>query len=70
MASPMIPSRLSPTNAPRPHHAPSCPATFRLDEGPPAPCEGHEGHEGPHVARVTVTWADAPKPPEKETPDA
>ncbi len=60
----MIPSRLNRRDAPRPHHAPPCPATF--PDEPSTRCEGVEGHAGPHVARVTVTWAE---PPTKEPTD-
>lgn len=60
----MIPSRLSLANAPRPHHAPPCPAAF--PDEPSTRCEGVEGHDGPHVARVTVTWTE---PPTKEPTD-
>lgn len=50
----MIPSRLSRADAPRPHPAAPCPATFPRE--PSTRCEGVEGHDGPHVARVTVCW--------------
>lgn len=55
-----IPSRLDRRSAPRPHHAPPCPGTLVLDDETAAPCEGVEGHDGPHVARVTVTWVTIP----------
>lgn len=53
-----IPSRLDRRDAPRPHHAPPCPARFPGE--PSTTCEGIEGHAGPHLARVTVTWVDEP----------
>ena len=54
-----IPSRLNRRDAPRPNHAEACHAVLMLDDETPAPCEGREGHQGPHVARLTVTWEAA-----------
>lgn len=51
-----IPSRLDRRDAPRPKHAVPCPAVF--PEQPDTHCENVQGHEGPHIARVTVEWED------------
>lgn len=48
------PSRMDRRDAPRPKHTVPCPAVFH--EQPDTRCECVEGHDGPHVARVTVTW--------------
>lgn len=52
------PSRLDRHGYQRPAPAPPCHAALQLDDGSLAPCEGLEGHEGPHLARVTRTWTD------------
>ena len=59
-----IPSRLSPRSHATAPPAPPCPERFPGE--PSTTCEGREGHDGPHVARVTVTWAE---PPTKEPTD-
>jgi hypothetical protein len=56
-----IASRLDRRDAPRPHHKTPCPAKF--PEQPDTQCEGVKGHEGKHVARVTVEWEDRAQAP-------
>ena len=51
-----IPSRMDRRDAPRPKHTVPCPAVF--PDQKETQCEGVKGHEGPHVARVTVEWED------------
>ncbi len=50
------PSRLDLRGRSVPHTEQPCPAVFPGE--PHTTCEGREGHVGPHVARVTVTWED------------
>lgn len=54
-----IPSRMDRRDAPRPKHTVPCPAVF--PDQKETQCEGVKGHEGPHVARVTVEWEDRDK---------
>lgn len=54
----MIPSRLDRQHRPGPPRFDPCPATRALDDGTEAKCEGMRGHEGPHVARVTLAWEE------------
>lgn len=49
-------SQLDTRNALRPRKPPQCDSTHALHDGSVAPCEGRAGHEGPHFARLTVTW--------------
>jgi len=51
-----VPSRLDRRSHRTAPPAKPCPTTFPGEPG--TTCEGREGHEGPHVARVTVTWED------------
>lgn len=48
------PSRLDRRDARRPKHTTQCPAVF--PDQKETQCEGVKDHDGPHVARVTVTW--------------
>jgi len=64
-----VPSRLDRRAHATAHKEAPCPAAFPGE--PSTTCEGREGHAGPHLARVTVTWADEPAtaPPPAATAD-
>lgn len=49
-----VPSRLSTRSNATAPPAPPCPEKFPGE--PSTTCEGREGHQGPCMARVTVTW--------------
>ena len=60
-----IRSRLDRKSNPRPTHLDPCPAVFPHEAS--TTCENVNGHEGPHVARITVAWETEPEVPPRTT---